>query len=99
MAGGLGEFETPFPVKGLRLAMPVGYLFEDLDDHVASSFEKAIDWLSAAGAHVEELSIESLSPSPCSQHFPAHLGTWATLGEEADQTSCASPTCESLPYI
>ena len=60
MAGGLGEFETPFPVKGLRLAMPVGYLFEDLDDHVASSFEKAIDWLSAAGAHVEELSIESI---------------------------------------
>ena len=47
MVGGSGEDEAPFAVNGLRLALPKGYLFEDLDPHVASSFAAAIDRLSA----------------------------------------------------
>ena len=66
MAGGTGQSEAAFPVKGLRLALPMGYLFDQLDDHVASSFAHAIDRLSAAGAVIEETSIapiEAMRPS------------------------------------
>jgi len=60
MAGGDGSSETAFPVKNLRLAMPVGYLFDELDDHVASSFAKAIACLRDAGAIIEEMRIEPI---------------------------------------
>jgi aspartyl-tRNA(Asn)/glutamyl-tRNA(Gln) amidotransferase subunit A len=66
MAGGNGGDEAPFAVKGLRLAMPKGYLFEDLDPHVARCFDAAIDRLSAAGANIVDVTIvdiESLRPS------------------------------------
>jgi len=66
MAGGSGEDEPAFAVKGLRLALPKGYLFEDLDPHVASSFAAAIDRLSAAGADISDITlaeIEALRPS------------------------------------
>ena len=66
MAGGSGDDEAPFAVKGLRLALPKGYLFEDLDPHVASSFAAAIDRLSAAGADIVDITlteIEALRPS------------------------------------
>jgi aspartyl-tRNA(Asn)/glutamyl-tRNA(Gln) amidotransferase subunit A len=46
--------------------MPKGYLFEDLDPHVASSFAAAIDRLSAAGASIVDIDIpeiEALRPS------------------------------------
>ena len=66
MAGGSGEDEVPFAVNGLRLALPKGYLIEDLDPHVASSFTAAIDRLSAAGADISDITlaeIEALRPS------------------------------------
>ena len=66
MAGGNGVDEAPSAVRGLRLAMPKGYLFEDLDPHVASSFAAAIDRLSAAGASIVDIDIpeiEALRPS------------------------------------
>ena len=66
MAGGPGEDEAAFAVKGLRLALPKGYLFEDLDPHVASSFAMAIDRLSASGADISDITlaeIEALRPS------------------------------------
>ena len=55
-----------FAVKGLRLALPKGYLFEDLDPHVANSFAAAIDRLSTAGANIVDISlaeIEAMRPS------------------------------------
>ena len=52
MAGGPGDDASAMPVKGLRLAMPKGYLFDDLDPHIASCFAAAIDRLSAAGASI-----------------------------------------------
>ena len=66
MAGKTGNTEPPFPVKNLRLAIPVGYLFDDLDDHVANCFTAAIEALSAAGAIIEEMPIapiEAMRPS------------------------------------
>ena len=66
MAGKDGNTEPPFPVKNLRLAIPVGYLFDDLDDHVAQCFAAAIKALSAAGAIIEEMPIapiEAMRPS------------------------------------
>jgi len=66
MAGKTGNTEPHFPVKNLRLAIPVGYLFDDLDDHVANCFTAAIEALSAAGAIIEEMPIapiEAMRPS------------------------------------
>jgi len=66
MAGGNGDDPPPFAVKGLRLALPKGYLFEDLDPHVANSFAAAIDRLSTAGANIVDISlaeIEAMRPS------------------------------------
>ncbi|MDA0332129.1 MAG: amidase [Proteobacteria bacterium] len=66
MAGKDGNAEPPFPVKNLRLAIPVGYLFDDLDDHVAQCFAAAIKALSTAGAIIEEMPIapiEAMRPS------------------------------------
>ncbi len=66
MSGNEGNTEPFFPVKNLRLAIPIGYLFDDLDDHVANCFTAAIEALSAAGAIINEMSIapiEAMRPS------------------------------------
>jgi len=66
MAGGSGDDAPAMPVNGLRLAIPRGYLFDDLDPHVASCFAAAIDRLSAAGALITDITIaavEALKPS------------------------------------
>ena len=66
MAGGPGDDASAMPVKGLRLAMPKGYLFDDLDPHIASCFAAAIDRLSAAGASITDITIaaiEAVKPS------------------------------------
>ena len=60
MAGGTGQAETAFPVAGLRLAIPRGYLFEDLDPEVAAGFDAAIARLSAAGAVISDISLQIL---------------------------------------
>ena len=66
MAGEDGHSVAPFPVKNLRLAIPIGYLFDDLDDHVAQCFTAAIEALSAAGVIIEDMpiaAIETIRPS------------------------------------
>ena len=66
MAGGAGEDEAPISIDGLKLAMPKGYLFENLDSHVAHSFNMAIDQLATAGADIVDITIgeiEALKPS------------------------------------
>lgn len=55
-----------FPLKNLRLGLPMGYLFDDLDDHVAQSFTLATNLLSMAGVKIQEIAIaqiEDLRPS------------------------------------
>ena len=60
MAGGAGRAETPFPVAGLRLAIPRGYLFDELDPEVAAGFEATVARLSAAGAIISDISLDIL---------------------------------------
>ena len=60
MAGGAGRAETPFPVAGLRLAIPRGYLFDELDPEVAAGFEAAVARLSAAGAAISDIRLDVL---------------------------------------
>ena len=60
MAGGDGKAETPFPLRGLRIAIPKGYLFDDLDPEVANAFDAAIDRLSHAGASIVDITIDIL---------------------------------------
>ena len=60
MAGGAGRAETPFPAAGLRLAIPRGYLFDELDPEVAAGFEAAVARLSAAGAAISDISLDIL---------------------------------------
>ena len=60
MTGGDGCAETPFPVSGLRLAVPRGYLFDDLDPEVATAFDSALDRLSAAGAIITDIRLDIL---------------------------------------
>ncbi len=60
MADGVGRSETPLPLGDLRLAMPVGYLFEELDDAVATSFNEAVQRLGKAGAKISEIRLDML---------------------------------------
>ncbi len=60
MAGGSGRTEEPFPLKGLRIAVPRGYLFDDLDAKVASDFEAALARLHDAGAIICDITIDIL---------------------------------------
>ena len=60
MAGGAGVSETPFTPVGLRLAIPDGYLMEELDAEVATAFDTAIDRLRDAGVHVQKIRLDAL---------------------------------------
>ena len=60
MAGGTGRAETPFPLPGLRLAIPRGYLFDELDPEVATGFEAAVARLSASGAAISDINLDIL---------------------------------------
>ncbi len=44
------------PIENLRFGIPQHYVLEDLDDHVAATFEATLDRLSAAGAQIVEVS-------------------------------------------
>ena len=60
MAGGSGVRETAFSPAGLRLAIPDGYLMDDLDAEIATAFTAAIDRLQGAGVHVQKIRLETL---------------------------------------
>jgi aspartyl-tRNA(Asn)/glutamyl-tRNA(Gln) amidotransferase subunit A len=47
----------PRPIKGLRLAVPVTVVLDDLDEAVAKTFERALATLSRAGALVEHIEV------------------------------------------
>ncbi|CAG2128893.1 amidase [Cupriavidus numazuensis] len=57
-----GEDTTPLaaaPLAGLRLAVPVGLVFEGVSDEVAESFSRALRQLSAAGARLQDVHFDS----------------------------------------
>jgi aspartyl-tRNA(Asn)/glutamyl-tRNA(Gln) amidotransferase subunit A len=47
----------PRPVKGMRLAVPTTVALDGLDDDVATTFERAIETLSRAGALIERIEV------------------------------------------
>ncbi len=52
---------APLSAKGLRLMVPKSEAIEDLDPHVARSFDAALQALSLAGAHIIEVVLPSFS--------------------------------------
>eukprot|EP00931_Biecheleriopsis_adriatica_P117367 TRINITY_DN92894_c0_g1_i1.p1 TRINITY_DN92894_c0_g1~~TRINITY_DN92894_c0_g1_i1.p1 ORF type:complete len:468 (-),score=93.87 TRINITY_DN92894_c0_g1_i1:101-1504(-) len=42
------------PLPGLRFLVPLGLLFDDLEPHVAATFERVVSILRERGAHIEE---------------------------------------------
>ena len=47
----------PRPIKGMRLAVPTTVALDDLDDDVASAFERALETLSRQGALIERIEV------------------------------------------
>jgi len=45
------------PVKGLRIGIPKEYFGEGIDPEVAAAIKKSIDWFSAEGAEIKEISL------------------------------------------
>jgi aspartyl-tRNA(Asn)/glutamyl-tRNA(Gln) amidotransferase subunit A len=47
----------PRPTKGMHLAVPTTVALDDLDDAVAKTFERVLEALSRAGAHIERIEV------------------------------------------
>jgi aspartyl-tRNA(Asn)/glutamyl-tRNA(Gln) amidotransferase subunit A len=47
----------PRPIKGMRLAVPATVTLDDLDEAVATTFERALERLSRAGALIEHIEV------------------------------------------
>ncbi|HTY49148.1 MAG TPA: amidase [Steroidobacteraceae bacterium] len=52
------------PVRGLRLAVPACYVMDDLDPHVARSFQRTMTRLAQAGADIREIPLAELEELP-----------------------------------
>ena len=52
LAGEAPRLPEPFPLAGLRLAVPEGPLLEGMDAAVAAAFERALGRLGQAGTHI-----------------------------------------------
>ena len=50
----------PLPLKHLRFAVPTGLPTDNLDTHVQHSFNTALSLLSHAGAHIEEIQVQTI---------------------------------------
>jgi len=60
------ELRVPDPcsLRALRLLLPESYVLEDLEPVVAQSFERALETLSAAGAHIARAPLRELLRLP-----------------------------------
>lgn len=47
----------PRPIKGMRLAVPITIVLDELDDEVARTFERALETLSRQGALIERIAV------------------------------------------
>ena len=52
------------PLAGMRLAVPDAVMFDGIDTQVAQAFERALGWLSSAGAVVTKIGFEELAEIP-----------------------------------
>lgn len=60
LAGEASWTLSPAPLAGLRLAIPRGRLFSQIEPEVENAFEAAVKRLTKAGARITEVSIEDL---------------------------------------
>jgi aspartyl-tRNA(Asn)/glutamyl-tRNA(Gln) amidotransferase subunit A len=60
LAGDDAPVTEALPIAGLRLAVPRGFVLDDLDPEVASAFARAVTRLSTAGARVVDLDVPEL---------------------------------------
>jgi aspartyl-tRNA(Asn)/glutamyl-tRNA(Gln) amidotransferase subunit A len=58
------EAPEPFPVAGMRLLVPTSVVCDDIDNHVAACFERALDLLSRAGAAITRAPLAELARIP-----------------------------------
>ena len=59
MAGGdMRASNTPMPVRGARFGVPTTIVQDGMDDAVAAAFHAALDWLSEAGALLQDIAFE-----------------------------------------
>lgn len=65
------------PIENLRFGIPQNYVLDDLDDHVASTFEGALEKLSRAGATITEVN------SSMYDEIPGAMPNGGILGAEA----------------
>jgi aspartyl-tRNA(Asn)/glutamyl-tRNA(Gln) amidotransferase subunit A len=61
LAGEAPRLPEPFPLAGLRLAVPEGRLLENTDDDVTRDFERALDRLGRAGARIAHVAFPQLA--------------------------------------
>jgi aspartyl-tRNA(Asn)/glutamyl-tRNA(Gln) amidotransferase subunit A len=68
----LADLPLPKPldprISGLRLAVPRTFVLDGLEAPVAAAFARALSWLSAAGAHVEEIDVPPFADIPQINH-------------------------------
>jgi aspartyl-tRNA(Asn)/glutamyl-tRNA(Gln) amidotransferase subunit A len=60
LAGATPIAPRPFPLRGLRLAVPETLVLNDMDSEVAAAFERALTLLSGQGAHIVRLPLPEL---------------------------------------
>ena len=65
------------PIENLRFGIPQDYVLNDLDDHVASTFEGTLEALSRAGATITEVN------SSMYEEIPGAMPNGGILGAEA----------------
>jgi aspartyl-tRNA(Asn)/glutamyl-tRNA(Gln) amidotransferase subunit A len=58
------EPSEPYPLPGLRLLVPQTYVLEDLDRHVAATFERSLNALSRAGVLLKSMPLPQLARLP-----------------------------------
>jgi aspartyl-tRNA(Asn)/glutamyl-tRNA(Gln) amidotransferase subunit A len=56
--------QVPPSLCGLRFAVPQAYVLEDLDQHVAATFERVLSVLSAAQAQLIDVPLQTLTDLP-----------------------------------
>jgi len=85
---------APAPLAGLRFAVPMHYVMDDLDPVVARAFERALKALSGIGAKIERIDLPELNELPAmnakggfaaSEAYAWHRKLIARRGADYDQ--------------
>lgn len=94
VAGEPPRIPEPFPLRGLRLAVPRTLVLDDVDSTVNLAFQSALGTLVAAGARVAELPLRELGELPAinakggfaaAEAYAWHRGLMAEQGDLYDQ--------------